>query len=290
MKLKRLVAISLIVCGVSIVILLVVGLMFSTGTLDRWSHNKTPSAVRPGDVSLSGQGDVQAQSGQGQQSGGSSNGSGNSSGGSSSTGSTSSNTSTKPSGGTAAGSGTGTGGTGGGSGGTGGGTTSASISSFAASPASVSYNSASTLTWASANAASCSISGLGAVGASGSKSTGNLTSSTTYTLTCGTASKQASVTVGSAPPSCGQSGGSCTAAQVAGHASQSDCWVIYNGYYYIVTSYIPNHPGGRSVFSSTTCGHDITSYLNGSAGSSRHNHSSGAYSTLNSYRIGQVQG
>lgn len=68
--------------------------------------------------------------------------------------------------------------------------------------------------------------------------------------------------------------------------------MIYNGYYYIVTAYVNNHPGGRGVFNTSSCGHDITSYMNGSAstGGQRHSHSSGAYSVLNSYRIGQVQG
>ncbi len=92
-------------------------------------------------------------------------------------------------------------------------------------------------------------------------------------------------------PSCGQSGGACSSSQVASHASQTDCWVIYGGYYYIVTSYVNGHPGGKSVFNSATCGHDITSYMNGSASTSgqSHNHKSGAYNTLNSYKVGAVQ-
>jgi hypothetical protein len=58
-----------------------------------------------------------------------------------------------------------------------------------------------------------------------------------------------------------------------------------------VTSYVNSHPGGQAVFNSNTCGHDITSYLNGSASSAgqRHSHSSSAYAVLNSYFIGPVK-
>jgi len=100
---------------------------------------------------------------------------------------------------------------------------------------------------------------------------------------------------GTTPPpvACGQAGGSCTAAEVAGHNSRTDCWVIYDGYYYIVTSYVNSHPGGTQAFTSQTCGVDITAYLNGSiapAGTQRHSHSATAYSILNSYKVGQVSG
>jgi hypothetical protein len=95
-----------------------------------------------------------------------------------------------------------------------------------------------------------------------------------------------------APPSCGSANGACTAAQVAAHNSRTNCWVIYGGYYYVVTSYVNAHPGGTSMFNSATCGHNITSYLNGSAstGGQQHTHSSTAYSVLNSYKVGPVQG
>jgi hypothetical protein len=91
-------------------------------------------------------------------------------------------------------------------------------------------------------------------------------------------------------PSCGSAGGTCSAAQVASHNAQSNCWVIYNGSYYIVTAYVNAHPGGRSVFNSSTCGHDITAYLNGSASTAgqQHGHGGSAYSSLASYRVGPV--
>src|SRR3989344_210706 len=75
-----------------------------------------------------------------------------------------------------------------------------------ASPGSVSYNSASTLTWSSTNATSCVASGdwSGSKAVSGSESTGNLTSGKSYTIACtgagGTATALTFVTVGSAPP------------------------------------------------------------------------------------------
>jgi len=94
------------------------------------------------------------------------------------------------------------------------------------------------------------------------------------------------------PIACGSAGGVCTSAQVAAHNTAGNCWQIYNGGYYIVTSYVSKHNGGASVFNSQTCGHDITGYLNGSqstAGKTR-KHSSAAYSTLQSYYVGKVQG
>jgi len=96
-----------------------------------------------------------------------------------------------------------------------------------------------------------------------------------------------------AAPACGASGGSCTAAQVAAHNSAGNCWVIYAGSYYIITNYVNRHNGGSGAFTGSTCGHDITAYMNGStsAGTSvgAHPHSAGAYGTLASYKIGAVK-
>lgn len=72
------------------------------------------------------------------------------------------------------------------------------------SPPPISYNTAATLSWTSTNATSCSVSPGGWTGTSnGGQTTGNLTSSQTYTLTCSNGSEDAvdSVTVNvSAPP------------------------------------------------------------------------------------------
>ena len=169
------------------------------------------------------------------------------------------------------------------------------ISSFTASPTSIAYNASSTLSWTSSNATSCTISNLGAVAASGSKSTGALTATTTYTITCTgsvTASKTATVTVGAAPVACGSPGGVCTAAQVATHNSKTNCWVIYGGNYHIVTSYVNQHDGGSGAFTSSTCGRDITAYMNGSSNAGttvgKNAHKQSSYTLLNSFKVGAV--
>lgn len=75
-----------------------------------------------------------------------------------------------------------------------------------ANPTSIANGTSSTLNWSSTNATSCTASGAwsGTKATSGSQSTGNLTSSKTYTLTCtgagGSASDSATVTVASVPP------------------------------------------------------------------------------------------
>lgn len=72
-------------------------------------------------------------------------------------------------------------------------------------PVTITYNTAATLSWTSTNATSCAASGdwTGAKAISGSESTGNLTSSKTYTITCsgagGTAADSVSVIVNAQP-------------------------------------------------------------------------------------------
>lgn len=94
-----------------------------------------------------------------------------------------------------------------------------------------------------------------------------------------------------APIACGSPGGACTAAQVATHNSAGNCWVIYNGWYHIVTGFVNSHPGGTSVFNSSTCGQNIAAYLSGSASTAgkQNNHTQSAYTILNSYKVGPVQ-
>lgn len=73
-------------------------------------------------------------------------------------------------------------------------------------PITISYNSQATISWTSQNATSCTVSSPGWTGTTGRRSTGNLTSSQTYTLNClnnfGSASDSVTVNV-SAPPCTG---------------------------------------------------------------------------------------
>lgn len=92
-------------------------------------------------------------------------------------------------------------------------------------------------------------------------------------------------------PACGQPGGPCSAGQVASHNSVSDCWMIYAGNYYNLSSYVSDHPGGSGVFNSQSCGSDIGAYMTGAAatGGEKHKHKSSAYTILESYKIGPIQ-
>ncbi len=69
---------------------------------------------------------------------------------------------------------------------------------------SIVYNTATTIRWSSTNAASCTVSPTGWTGTSGAQSTGNLTSSQTYTVSCsgsgGSVSASVTVSVLSPPP------------------------------------------------------------------------------------------
>ena len=81
------------------------------------------------------------------------------------------------------------------------------ITSFTATPASIAYNTASTLKWATTNATSCTSLDFTTGGAANNNtngvSTDNLTATKTYNISCtgpgGTATATATVTVGSAP-------------------------------------------------------------------------------------------
>jgi Cellulase (glycosyl hydrolase family 5) len=81
--------------------------------------------------------------------------------------------------------------------------------SLSASPASVANGDSSMLTWAATNATACSTSGgwSGSVATSGSKTTGEITATTIYTLSCtgsgGTASQSTTVAVTSGAPTGG---------------------------------------------------------------------------------------
>jgi cytochrome b involved in lipid metabolism len=47
-----------------------------------------------------------------------------------------------------------------------------------------------------------------------------------------------------------------TLADVATHAKETDCWLVVEKKVYDVTSFIPNHPGGKAILKG--CGVDAT--------------------------------
>jgi hypothetical protein len=122
----------------------------------------------------------------------------------------------------------------------------------------------------------------------GSSSGGQTEGTQTTPATPGSASPSPS-----AAPACGQKGGTCTAAQVSSHNSPKNCWVIYNGSYYDITTFVNQHPGGAFVFTAMTCGHDVAKYLEGKArvsGTSVHAHSADAFRQLGTFKLGPVSG
>lgn len=84
-------------------------------------------------------------------------------------------------------------------------------------------------------------------------------------------------------PTATPQGNGYTAAQVAIHNTQSDCWIIVNGSIYNVSTYIPYHPGGVSRITND-CGKDASTDFNTKGG--KGSHSSGAQSTLTGLKIG----
>lgn len=54
-------------------------------------------------------------------------------------------------------------------------------------------------------------------------------------------------------------------AEVAGHATASDCWAIINGGVYDLTTWIPQHPGGERAIEGL-CGKDGSAAFNGQHG------------------------
>ena len=86
---------------------------------------------------------------------------------------------------------------------------------------------------------------------------------------------------------------SFTAEEVAKHNSQNDCWTIIDGSVYDLTSYIPNHPGGKEIL--RACGADGSSLFksretnSGEAVGSGNPHSSNAASQLANLKVGTLK-
>ena len=123
---------------------------------------------------------------------------------------------------------------------------------ISANPASISSGGASTLTWSSSNASSCSASGAwsGTKSTSGTQSTGVLSATSTYSLSCtgtgGSASQSTTVTVTSAPssPSSGNinvSNVSGLQTAIAGLASNQTILLADGTYNLSSTLYLPQN-------------------------------------------------
>ncbi|MFM1965329.1 MAG: hypothetical protein RL134_1054 [Actinomycetota bacterium] len=74
-----------------------------------------------------------------------------------------------------------------------------------------------------------------------------------------------------------------TKAEVARHATASDCWVIVGRNVYDVTSYIPRHPGGQGQIT-PLCGGQATAAFTG-----QHAGDGSALRALASMKIGKVK-
>jgi len=80
---------------------------------------------------------------------------------------------------------------------------------------------------------------------------------------------------------------SLTSAEIARHASLSDCWLIISGRVYDVSRYINDHPGGAGAIA-PFCGQDGTAAFANKGRSGGSGHSSFASGLLNNYLIGSV--
>lgn len=78
-------------------------------------------------------------------------------------------------------------------------------------------------------------------------------------------------------------GKSYTAADVAKHRTTASCWTIIGSSVYDLTSFIPQHPGGKGAVTSL-CGKNGTAAFNGQHGGART-----PKATLSRYRIGALE-
>lgn len=77
-----------------------------------------------------------------------------------------------------------------------------------------------------------------------------------------------------------------TPQQIAAHNSERDCWIVLHGQVYDVTSFIPEHPGGRAIL--RACGRDGTRLFETRPMGSGQPHSSFAREQARGYRIGAL--
>lgn len=73
-------------------------------------------------------------------------------------------------------------------------------------------------------------------------------------------------------------------AELPKHNTRTDCWIMYEGHLYDITSYFGSHPGGDQVMIKY-CGQDVTTGFNTKDKSSPKPHSSSAKDLLQQYLI-----
>lgn len=76
-----------------------------------------------------------------------------------------------------------------------------------------------------------------------------------------------------------------TAAELAKHNNQTDCWLLISGKVYDVTSFIDTHPGGQAILAG--CGQDATS-LFATKGEKGEPHPTKAETMLQNYYLGKL--
>lgn len=74
-------------------------------------------------------------------------------------------------------------------------------------------------------------------------------------------------------------------AEVAKHATATDCWMAIEGNVYDVTTFIPTHPGGQAILQG--CGKDATQLFNNRPGEGD-SHSPRARTLMKDYLIGTL--
>jgi len=89
-----------------------------------------------------------------------------------------------------------------------------------------------------------------------------------------------------APSASATAGGGYSAAEVAQHATSSDCWIVVNGRVYDVTRYLSQHPAGARTIT-PWCGKESTVAYETEDGVGTH--SSRADRLLESYAIGELR-
>ncbi|KAI9032800.1 hypothetical protein CLU79DRAFT_692950 [Phycomyces nitens] len=75
-----------------------------------------------------------------------------------------------------------------------------------------------------------------------------------------------------------------SAEQVAEHASESSCWIIYNNKVYDVTTFVGDHPGGQDIVMQFA-GTNVTNVM---TDPTVHVHSDATHDLLNEYYIGDL--